>query len=153
MASLRPALKHGSEIYAASLNGQHLDALPEHLAATFRRQALNGEDISEYVFGFVNDGGKFLTREDATARALKAGLITSDEAASAMLTSEVCVWCRCLKHSNCMCSGFRSDGDKQKGAPLRAPRVACHVPAATLPRRPHAWLGQHRRGAARSTPL
>jgi hypothetical protein len=37
MASLRPALKHGSETYTAPLNGQHLDALPAQLAS--RRDA------------------------------------------------------------------------------------------------------------------
>jgi hypothetical protein len=50
MASLRPALKHGSETYTAPLNGQHLDALPAHLAAEFYRRAMRGDDLSEIPF-------------------------------------------------------------------------------------------------------
>jgi hypothetical protein len=65
MASLRPALKHGSKTYTAPLTGQHLDAWPAHLAAEFYRRAMRGDDLSEYRFGFVDGEGNFLNREDA----------------------------------------------------------------------------------------
>jgi hypothetical protein len=86
-ASLRPALKHEGKVYTAPRNGEHLDALPTHLALTFRRQALSGEDISEYRFGFVDGEGNFLNREDALRFAIEAGLIQPHEAGCGTLTS------------------------------------------------------------------
>jgi hypothetical protein len=88
-ASLRPALKHEDEVYAAPRGGEHLDALPAHLAITFRRQALSGEDISEYRFGFVDGEGNFLSREDALRFAIKSGLIQAHDAGCGTLTSSM----------------------------------------------------------------
>jgi hypothetical protein len=87
MASLRPALKHGNETFTAPLYGQHLDALPSRLARTFQRQALSGEDISDFVFGFVDGEGNFLNREDALKHAIDTGLLHPNEAGCGTLTS------------------------------------------------------------------
>jgi hypothetical protein len=89
MASLRPALKYGNEIYTAPLNGQHLDALPAHLARTFQRQALSGEDISEFRFGFVDGEGDFFNREDALRYAIDVGLLHPNAAGCGTLTSDM----------------------------------------------------------------
>src|SRR5579859_763275 len=62
---LRPALKHEGKIYKAPINGQHLDALPAHLADEFQKLAMSGEDINHYQFGFMNHKGQFLDREKA----------------------------------------------------------------------------------------
>jgi hypothetical protein len=87
MASLRPVLKYGNEIYTAPLNGQHLDALPAHLAAEFYRRAMRGDDLSEYRFGFVDGEGNFPNREAALRYAIDAGLIQPHEAGRGTLTS------------------------------------------------------------------
>lgn len=87
MASLRPALRYGCEIYAAPLYGQHLDALPAHLAPEFYRRARRGDDLSEYRFGFVDGEGNFLNREAALRYAVDAGLIQPHEAGHGTLTS------------------------------------------------------------------
>jgi hypothetical protein len=87
MASLRPALRYGCEIYAAPLNGQHLDALPAHLAPEFHRRAMRGDDLGEFRFGFVDGEGNFLNREDALRYAIEAGLLHPNEAACGKLTS------------------------------------------------------------------
>jgi hypothetical protein len=87
MASLRPALKHGSKTYTAPLTGQHLDAWPAHLAAEFYRRAMRGDDLSEYRFGFVDGEGNFLNREDALKHAIDTGLLHPNEAGCGTLTS------------------------------------------------------------------
>ena len=87
MASLRPALRYGCEIYAAPLYGQHLDALPAHLAPEFYRRAMRSDDLSEYRFGFVDGEGNFMSREAALRYAIEAGLLHPNEAASGKLTS------------------------------------------------------------------
>jgi hypothetical protein len=62
---LVPALEYEGKVYKAPLHGQHLDALPKHLAKDFHQKAMRGEDISKFKFGFINDRGDFLNREDA----------------------------------------------------------------------------------------
>jgi len=84
---LHPALKYEGEIYKAPLNGQHLDALPKHLADVFHRKAINGEDISKFNFGFINDKGEFLNRKDALKYAIEVGLVHPMEAQHETLTS------------------------------------------------------------------
>jgi hypothetical protein len=74
-AALRPALEYEGEIYKAPLNGQHLDALPKDLAKDFHRKAMSGEDISKFKFGFINDKGDFLSREEALKYAIDNGLL------------------------------------------------------------------------------
>jgi hypothetical protein len=87
LASLNPALKYEGEIYKAPLNGQHLDALPKHLADEFHQKAMSGEDISKFKFGFINDKGEFLSREDALKYAIDVGLLHPNNAKYATLTS------------------------------------------------------------------
>jgi hypothetical protein len=86
---MRPALKYKGEIYAAPLNGQHLDALPAHLAPEFYRRAMRGDDLSEYRFGFVDGEGNFLNREAALRYAIDAGLLHRSAATHAKLTSDM----------------------------------------------------------------
>ena len=86
-AVLSPALKYEGEIYIAPLNGQHADALPQHLADDFHQKAMIGEDISKFNFGFINDKGDFLNREDALKYAIDVGLLHSNNARYVTLTS------------------------------------------------------------------
>lgn len=53
MQYLYPALAYEGEIYEAPLNGQHLDALPKHLADDFHRKAMSGEDESQTFEPFL----------------------------------------------------------------------------------------------------
>ena len=86
---LRPALKYEAEIYEAPFNGQHLDALPKHLADDFHQRAMSGEDISKFNFGFINEKGDFLNREDALKYAIEVGLLHPDSAKFGKLTSSM----------------------------------------------------------------
>jgi hypothetical protein len=90
-AVLHPALEYESEIYKAPINGQHLDALPKHLADVFHQKAMNGEDISNFSFGFINDKGNFLNREDALKYAIDEGLLHPNDARYVTLTSAMLV--------------------------------------------------------------
>jgi len=90
-AVLRAALKYEDEIYVAPLNGQHLDALPRHLAEDFHRKAMSGEDISKFNFGFINDKSDFLNRDDALKYAIDVGLLHPDSARYGSLTSAMLV--------------------------------------------------------------
>ncbi len=78
--SLRPALKYMDKIYKAKPGEQHLDALPENLRDTFQKQALSGEDITNFNFGFMNHKGQFLTREDALKYAIDNGILDPHDA-------------------------------------------------------------------------
>lgn len=86
---LRPALKYEGKIYKAPVNGQHLDALPDNLVNQFHQDAMSGEDISKYNFGFMNHKGQFLDREKALDYAIKEGLLhpNSEAARAGTLTS------------------------------------------------------------------
>lgn len=84
---LRPALKYENKIYKAPVGGQHLDALPEHLADMFQKQAMSGEDISNFNFGFMNHKGQFLDREKALDYAIKEGLLDPHAGQYGALTS------------------------------------------------------------------
>ena len=84
---LRPALKYGDKIYKAPAGGEHLDALPAHLADEFHKQAMSGEDISNFNFGFMNHKGQFLDREKALDYAIKEGLIDQHAGKYGALTS------------------------------------------------------------------
>ncbi len=84
---LRPALKYEGKIYKAPMGGQHLDALPAHLADEFERQAMSGEDISNFNFGFMNHKGQFLNREAALDYGIKEGLIDPHAGQYGALTS------------------------------------------------------------------
>ncbi|MDE2031403.1 MAG: hypothetical protein KGI58_04060 [Patescibacteria group bacterium] len=84
---LRPALKYQGKIYKAPVGGQHMDAIPANLQAEFTRQAMNGEDISNFNFGFMNHKGHFLNREDALKYAIDEGLLSPHDAKFGALTS------------------------------------------------------------------
>ncbi len=86
-AFLRPALKYGDTIYVAPFKGQHLDALPPHLIDEFKRQAMSGEDISGFDFGFINDNGEFMNRKDALMYAIDKGVLNPNDAQYVTLTS------------------------------------------------------------------
>jgi hypothetical protein len=78
--SLRPALKYGDKVYKAKAGEQHLDAIPKELQDTFQKQALSGEDISNFNFGFINHKGHFLQREDALKYAIDHGILDPNDA-------------------------------------------------------------------------
>ena len=84
---LRPALKYEGKIYKAPIGGQHLDALPPNLQDTFTKQAMNGDDISHFNFGFMNHKGQFLDREAALKYAIDQGLMSPHDAKFGALTS------------------------------------------------------------------
>lgn len=93
---LRPALKHGGKIYKAPIKdpnnpvffgAEHLDALPPNLQNEFMRQAMSGEDISNFNFGFMNHKGQFLPREQALDYGIKEGLLNPQDAKFGTLTS------------------------------------------------------------------
>jgi len=84
---LRPALKYQGKIYKAPVNGQHLDAIPPNLRDEFTRQAMSGEDISNFNFGFLNHKGHFLDRGDALKYAIDNGLLDPHSARYGALTS------------------------------------------------------------------
>ena len=78
---LRPALKYQGKIYKAPMrpDAQHLDAIPDSLYPEFQKQAMSGEDISNFNFGFMNHKGQFLNREDALDYAIKEGLLNKQK--------------------------------------------------------------------------
>ncbi|MGE9010570.1 hypothetical protein ACO2JO_18450 [Leptospira interrogans] len=94
---LLPALNYEDEIYVAPLNGQHLDALPKHLADDFHQKAMSGDDISKFNFGFVTDKGDFLNREDALKYAIEVGLLHPSNAQYVALTSGLLPVCSTRK--------------------------------------------------------
>lgn len=85
---LRPALKYEGKIYKAPMGGQHLDALPLEVRNTYMRQALNGDDISNFDFGFMNHKGQFLNREAALDYAVEQGLVDPATARQGALTTD-----------------------------------------------------------------
>jgi hypothetical protein len=86
---LRPALKYEGKIYKGPVGGEHYDAIPPTLHKTFQQQAMSGEDLSNFNFGFTNHKGHFLSREDALKYAIDEGLIhpNSEAARAGTLTS------------------------------------------------------------------
>ena len=84
---LRPALKYQGKIYKAPIGAEHMDAIPESLRPEFTRQAMSGEDISNFNFGFMNHKGQFLNREDALKYAIDNGLLDPHSAQYGALTS------------------------------------------------------------------
>lgn len=86
---LRPALKYQGKIYKAPMKPEstHLDAIPADLYPEFQRQALSGEDITNFNFGFMNHKGQFLSREAALDYAVKEGLIDPRDARYGTLTT------------------------------------------------------------------
>jgi len=86
---LRPALKYEGKIYKGPVGGEHYDAIPPTLHKTFQQQAMSGEDLSNFNFGFTNHKGQFLSREDALKYAIDQGLIhpNSEAARAGTLTS------------------------------------------------------------------
>lgn len=84
---LRPALKYEGKIYKAPVGGEHMDAIPETLRPEFTKQAMSGEDISNFNFGFMNHKGQFLDREKALKYAIDEGLLSPHDAKYGALTS------------------------------------------------------------------
>ncbi len=84
---LRPALKYEGKIYKAPVGGEHMDAIPPDLRPEFTRQAMSGEDISNFNFGFMNHKGQFLDREKALNYAIDNGLLSPHDAKYGALTS------------------------------------------------------------------
>lgn len=85
--SLRPALKYKDKLYKGKEGQQHLDVIPADLYPTFQKQAMSGEDISNFNFGFINDKGHFLSREDALKYGIDNGLIDPHAGKYGALTS------------------------------------------------------------------
>lgn len=84
---LRPALRYGEKLYKGKEGQQHLDVLPKELQTLFEQQAMSGEDISNFNFGFVNHKGQFLDREAALKYAIDNGLASPHDAQFGALTS------------------------------------------------------------------
>lgn len=74
-ASLRPALKHKERLYKGKPGQEHQDIIPDALYNDFQKKALSGQDLAEYNFGFINDKGHFLSREDALKYGIDNGII------------------------------------------------------------------------------
>lgn len=73
--SLRPALKHKERLYKGKPGQEHQDIIPDALYNDFQKKALAGQDLAEYNFGFINDKGHFMTREDALKYGIDNGII------------------------------------------------------------------------------
>lgn len=84
---LRPALKYGEKLYKGKPGQQHMDVIPADLYPTFQKQAMSGEDISNFNFGFLNHKGQFLSRKDALKYAIDNGLVDPHSAQYGALTS------------------------------------------------------------------
>jgi hypothetical protein len=85
--SLRPALKYKDRLYKGKEGQQHMDVIPPQLYPEFQQMAMRGDDISHYNFGFVNDKGHFLSREDALKYGIDTGLIDPQAGKFGALTS------------------------------------------------------------------
>lgn len=85
--SLRPALKYKEKLYKGKPGQEHMDVIPKELYPEFQKMAMSGEDISHYNFGFVNDKGHFLNREDALKYGIDNGLIDPHAGKYGALTS------------------------------------------------------------------
>lgn len=85
--SLRPALKYKEKLYKGKPGQEHMDVIPANLYPEFQKMAMSGEDISHYNFGFVNDKGHFLNREDALKYGIDNGLIDPQAGKFGALTS------------------------------------------------------------------
>jgi len=85
--SLRPALKHKEKLYKGKPGQEHQDIIPNSLYDDFQKKAMSGEDLAEYNFGFVNDKGHFLSREDALKYGIDNGLIDQQAGKFGTLTS------------------------------------------------------------------
>lgn len=85
--SLRPALKYKDKLYKGKPGQEHMDVIPNSLYPEFQKMAMNGEDITHYNFGFVNDKGHFLSREDALKYGIDNGLIDPQAGKYGALTS------------------------------------------------------------------
>jgi len=85
--SLRPALKYKDKLYKGKPGQEHMDVIPESLYPDFQKKAMKGDDIKEYNFGFINDKGHFLSREDALKYGIDNGLIDPQAGKYGALTS------------------------------------------------------------------
>lgn len=85
--SLRPALKHNGKLYKGKPGQEHQDIIPDSLYKDFQKKAMSGEDLAEYNFGFYNDKGHFLSREDALKYGIDNGLIDPQAGKYGALTS------------------------------------------------------------------
>ena len=95
---LRPALKYQGKIYKApgridetnigtdNVPG-HSDAIPDTLYPEFQKQAMSGQDISNFNFGYMNHKGQFISREDALKYAIDNGMVDPQAAKYGTLTS------------------------------------------------------------------
>lgn len=84
---LRPALKFDGKLFKGKVGDSHMDVIPPELVPQFQKQAMNGEDISNYNFGFVNDKGHFLDREKALQYGIDSGIIDPQAGKFGALTS------------------------------------------------------------------
>lgn len=85
--SLRPALRHKEKLYKGKPGQEHQDIIPDALYNDFQKKAMNGQDLAEYNFGFVNDKGHFLSREDALKYGIDNGIIDPHAGKFGTLTS------------------------------------------------------------------
>lgn len=85
--SLRPALRHKEKLYKGKPGQEHQDIIPDSLYNDFQKKAIAGQDLADYNFGFVNDKGHFLSREDALKYGIDNGLIDPQSGKFGTLTS------------------------------------------------------------------
>lgn len=85
--SLRPALKYKDRLYKGKEGQGHMDVIPDALYPEFQKMAMSGEDISHYNFGFVNDKGHFMNRDDALKYGIDSGIIDPQAGKFGALTS------------------------------------------------------------------
>lgn len=85
--SLRPALRHKEKLYKGKPGQEHQDIIPDTLYNDFQTKAMRGDDLAEYNFGFVNDKGHFLSREDALKYGIDNGIIDPQAGKYGALTS------------------------------------------------------------------
>lgn len=85
--SLRPALRHKEKLYKGKPGQEHQDIIPDSLYNDFQKKAMAGQDLADYNFGFVNDKGHFLSREDALKYGIDNGIIDQQAGKFGTLTS------------------------------------------------------------------
>lgn len=124
---LRPALKYEGKIFKAPVGGEHLDAIPGPLRDEFHRQALSGEDISNFNFGFMNHKGQFLNREQALDYAINEGLLSPHEARYGALTTPI------LRSESSEVGAPLSALEKEIGIGARAPEMKLEQAPTNLP--------------------
>lgn len=135
MPMLRPALKYEGKIYKAPMtpDAGHIDAIPQSLYPTFQKQAMSGEDISNFNFGFINHKGQFISREAALQYAIEHGMVDPSAAQQGALTSTL------LADSSKPGAAIEAVAQSQKPLYSAVERALENAPQQKM--HPQQWLG------------